>query len=160
MAGSESDVLTGFEDWLPTLLELTGVETEVPAGVDGVSLAPVLLGRAKKGSGGRDFLYREFPAYGGQQAVWFDSGKWKAIKQNMMGKKGATGFALKANGRSAQGGSDAKPGKLELYNLDSDIGESKDVADQHPDVVARAEELLKRERFPSADFPFPVLDAE
>lgn len=159
-AGSESDVLTGFEDWLPTLLELTGVETEVPAGVDGVSLAPVLLGKAKKGSGGRDFLYREFPAYGGQQAVWFDGGKWKAIKQNMMGKKGAPGFALKANGRSAQGGSDAKPGKLELYNLDSDIGESKDVADQHPDVVARAEELLKRERFPSADFPFPVLDAE
>ena len=94
MAGSESDVLTGFEDWLPTLLELTGVETEVPAGVDGVSLAPVLLGRAKKGSGGRDFLYREFPAYGGQQAVWFDSGKWKAIKQNMMGKKGATWLRL------------------------------------------------------------------
>jgi len=159
-AGSESNVLTGFEDWLPTLLELTGAETKVPAGVDGVSLAPVLLGEAKKGSGGRDFLYREFPAYGGQQAVWLDGGKWKAIKQNMLGKKGSRGFARKANGRSAQGGSDAKPGKLELYNLESDIGESKDVASEHPEIAARAEALLKSERFPSPDFPFPVLDAK
>lgn len=159
-AGSESNVLTGFEDWLPTLLELTGVDTEVPEGVDGVSLAPVLLGEAKKESGGRDFLYREFAAYGGQQAVWLDGGKWKAIKQNMLGKKGSPGFAMKSNGRSAQGGSDEKPGKLELYDLENDIGESKDVASDNPEIAARAEALMKSERFPSADFPFPVLDAK
>ncbi len=126
----------------------------------GVSLAPVLPGKATQGSGGRDFLYREFAAYGGQQAVWLDGGRWKAIKQNMLGKKGAPGFALKSNGRSAQGGSDAEPSKLELYDLENDIGESKDVASEHPEVVKRAEALMKSERFPSENFAFPVLDAK
>ena len=68
-AGSASDVLTGFEDWLPTIHELTGAKTDLPKGIDGVSLAPVLLGKTKPGEGGRDFLYREFPAYGGQQSL-------------------------------------------------------------------------------------------
>ncbi|MGY8672504.1 MAG: arylsulfatase [Verrucomicrobiia bacterium] len=150
-AGTETDVLTGLEDWLPTLLELTGVETKSPAGIDGVSLAPVLLRTAKKGSGGRDFLYREFPAYGGQQSVWLDGGKWKAIKQNLITRG-------KRRGRSVAGGSDAAPGKLELYNLQNDIGESKDVADAHPEIAARAEALMKREHVPTADFPFAALD--
>ena len=30
---------------------------------------------------------------------------------------------------------------LELYDLDADVGETRDVAARHPDVVARAEEL-------------------
>lgn len=150
-AGAVSDVLTGFEDWLPTLLELTGVKTKAPAGIDGISLAPVLLGKADKGRGGREFLYREFAAYGGQQSVWLDGGKWKAIKQNLLGKG-------KGSGRSDAGGSDAEPGKLELYNLENDISESNDVADQHPEIVARAEALMKGEHVPSADFKFPALD--
>ena len=44
--------------------------------------------------------------------------------------------------------------------MESDIGESKDVASEHPEVVRRAEALMMSERFPSADFPFPVLDAK
>ena len=61
-AGSESDYLTGFEDWMPTLLDLIGADTPVPEGVNGVSIAPTLLGEKQPE---REFLYREFAAYKG-----------------------------------------------------------------------------------------------
>jgi arylsulfatase A-like enzyme len=42
--GASHDRVTGFEDWLPTLLSLIGAETTIPAGLDGISFAPTLLG--------------------------------------------------------------------------------------------------------------------
>ena len=59
-----------------------------------------------------------------------------------LGKAKATG---RWGGRKDQGGSDEKPGTLELYDLKNDIGESKNVASKHPDIVARAEALVKSE---------------
>src|SRR5579872_4752495 len=35
--GGESSRTTGFEDWLPTLLELIGAKERIPAGIDGIS---------------------------------------------------------------------------------------------------------------------------
>ena len=149
--------LSSFEDWLPTILELTGAKAELPTGIDGVSLAPVLLGKTKPGKGGRDFLYREFAAYGGQQSVYLDRGRWKAIRQNLLslGKSKPTG---RWSGRKDQGGSDEKPGTLELYDLKNDIGVSNNVAKDHPEIAARAEALMKNEHVPSKDFPFKALD--
>jgi arylsulfatase len=60
-----SDRVSGFEDWLPTLPELTGASSLAPA-ADGISFAPTLLGLRQEE---RPFLYREFPAYGGQQCI-------------------------------------------------------------------------------------------
>ncbi|MFM9118105.1 MAG: arylsulfatase, partial [Planctomycetota bacterium] len=65
-AGSTSDRVTGFEDWLPTLLEIGGESARIPAGLDGVSFAPTLLGKSQPP---RELLYREFPGYGGQQSI-------------------------------------------------------------------------------------------
>ena len=140
-AGSETDVVAGFEDWLPTLLELTGAKMEAPSDVDGISLASTLLGKEELD---REFLYREFPAYNGQQALWLGK-KWKAIRQNIMPRK-------KAKGNPEL--------KIELYDLENDIAESKDVAGDHPDIVAKAASLMKSERVPSTDFKFPWLDAQ
>lgn len=134
-AGSASDVVTGFEDWMPTLLDLCGPETTAPDKIDGVSIAPALLGKAQPE---REFLYREFTGYGGQQAVW--TGKWKAIRQNML-KKG-----------------NDDPLKIELYDLEADVSESEDVSAANPDVVAKVQQLLEREHTPSTDFPFKPLD--
>lgn len=133
--GTESDFLSGFEDWLPTLAAVAGVESA--AGVDGVDLTPVLEGDTERE---RDFLYREFPGYGGQQAVW--SGKWKAIRQNLE-RKNAT----------------AKSIKTELYDLDADFAESTDVAAANPEVVAQLEAVMAREHVPSTEFPIKALDA-
>lgn len=131
-AGSENDRVSGFEDWIPTLLELIGKPDSAPDGIDGVSMAPTLLGESQPA---REFLYREFPSYGGQQSV--RAGDWKAIRQNM------------ARGNTT----------VQLYNLAEDVGEKNDVAKQHPQVVARLEGLMKREHTPSAIFPLRPFDA-
>jgi arylsulfatase A-like enzyme len=48
----------------------------------------------------------------------------------------------------------AAPGKpIELYHLGEDIGETKDLAGAHPDMVARLERLMTASRFESPEFP-------
>jgi arylsulfatase A-like enzyme len=42
---------------------------------------------------------------------------------------------------------------LELYDLDADLSETTDVADQSPEVVARVEEYLKTARTESPLWP-------
>lgn len=74
-AGTESDFTSGFEDWLPTLAELTGVK---PLPGDGISLAATLRGQKQAA---RSFLYREFAGYGGWQAVWV--GDHKLVRKSM-----------------------------------------------------------------------------
>ncbi|HEY3787334.1 MAG TPA: arylsulfatase, partial [Urbifossiella sp.] len=43
-AGTTANRVVGFEDWLPTLLELIGARDRIPGGIDGISFAPTLLG--------------------------------------------------------------------------------------------------------------------
>jgi arylsulfatase len=133
--GTESRRRIGFEDWLPTLLELAGERDSIPKDLDGISFAPTLLGQRQAERG---FLYREFPAYGGQQAVW--RGRWKAVRQNLISKD--------------------KPGvvRTELYDLERDPNETLDIATEQPKRVAALERLLTLEHTPSTAFPFPVLD--
>jgi len=136
-AGGASDRVTGFEDWLPTLLELAGAAQSTPQGIDGLSFAPTLRGHPQEP---RPFLYREFPGYDGQQSVRV--GNWKAVRQKMLPRK-----------------KDAPPQMdIHLYDLATDISETNDVAAQHPDVVARMERLMREQHTPSKEFPFPVLD--
>ena len=108
-AGSTTDRPFAFWDFMPTACELAGVEP--PAGIDGVSYLPTLLGRTDQQKP-HDPLYWEFR---GKQAV--RKGKWKAVRP----------------------GSD-KP--VELYDLEQDIGEQNDVADQHSDVMAEMERIM------------------
>ncbi len=134
-AGSESGFRTGTEDWMPTLLDLIGAKTKAPKDIDGISIAPTLLGKKQPA---RKFLYREFTGYGGQQAVWL--GKWKGVRQNML-KKG-----------------NKDPLKIELYDLKADISESKDVAAANPKVVARIRKLMAEQHTPDEIFKFPPID--
>lgn len=136
--GSVSARLSGFEDWLPTLAELAGGKDKVPAQVDGVSLAPTLLGQEQPE---RESLYREFAGYGGQVAVHM--GSWKLIKTGLSGKK-------------VRG----KPGVLsvELYDLSKDEKETTNVAAQHPEIVAKMEAVIQAQHARSADFPIAGLD--
>ena len=139
-AGAVSERITGFEDWLPTLLDAAGGKAgrKAAGNVDGVSFLPAILG---KHEAPRKFMYREFSAYGGQQAIW--SGEWKAIRQKLMPTKKIPNPAI----------------TTELYNISTDAGETQNVAAQHPDIVAHLESLMLREHTPSAEFPIPVLDA-
>jgi arylsulfatase A-like enzyme len=141
-AGSVSDRVSGFEDWIPTLLELAGAKDAAPKNIDGISMAATLLGQSQPE---RPFLYREFPGYGGQQSVRV--GDWKAIRQNLLA---ATGAKAKAKGQSGA--------TFALYNLKTDPAETTNVAAQHPDVVAKLERIMREQHVNSAEFPFPPLD--
>ncbi len=143
-AGIVHDRVTGFEDWMPTLLDLVGAKDQTPQNLDGISFAPTLLGEQQAE---RPFLYREFPSYGGQQCVRM--GVWKGIRQGL--KPGA--------GKNRGGNAKAKPNMhIELYNLATDIGETKDLSAEHPEVIARMEMILKEQHTRSADFGIPALD--
>ncbi len=137
-AGSTSDRVVGFEDWLPTLLDLAGASTKTPEGIDGVSLVSTLRGETQEP---RSFLYREFPGYGGQQAVWLGS-RWKGLRTGLKRKGVAPDFTVR------------------LYDLETDPSESEDLAAAHPGIVTEIESLMKSERTPSEAFPFPALDGE
>jgi arylsulfatase A-like enzyme len=80
-----------------------------------------------------DYLYGEFFEKGGRRAVRI--GDFKAIQYNVH-KQPA--------------------GPIEVYNLASDLGESDNVADQHPQSVARARRLFEeaRTRSPIDQFNF------
>ena len=125
--GSTSDHISGFWDIMPTLAEITGAE--IPAGIDGISFLPVLLGKKQKEQ--HDYMYWEFHEQGGKIGVRM--GSWKAVKRNV----------------------DKVPqGSVELYDLSDDIGETNDVASEHPDIVKRMEEIMKEAHTPSQVFPF------
>jgi arylsulfatase A len=129
-AGQECDVPLAFWDVLPTLAELAGADA--PPGIDGISFVPALTGQGEQKR--HDFLYWEFPAYGGQQVVI--AGDWKAVRQNL-----AKGII-----------------QTELYNLKNDPSESQDVAAEHPDIVKRLEKIMAEQHTPNADFPLPAID--
>jgi len=134
--GTKSDRVTGFEDWLPTLLELIGAKGETPTGIDGISFAPTLRGRKQKD---RPFLYRESPGYGGQQCVRV--GDWKLVRRNLNPLP-----------------KDLKQPTTELYNLAKDPFETTDIAAQHPDIVMKLSAVAREQRVPAKLWPIPALD--
>jgi arylsulfatase A-like enzyme len=136
-AGTASDRVTGFEDWLPTLLDLVGDAAATPNDTDGVSFAPVLRGQTIPE---RPFLYREFPAYGGQQLLRL--GDWVGVRQHLVPPGKRTKPVI----------------KTELYNLKDDIGQQHDVAAEHLDIVAKIERLMRQQHTASKVFPISVLD--
>jgi arylsulfatase A len=95
----------------------------VPAGLDGISMSRALRGERQPS---HPYLYWEFHERGFQQAVRM--GRWKAVRLK-------TGAAL------------------ELYDLEADPGEQREIAAAHPDVVSRIEQYLKTARTESARWP-------
>jgi len=72
--GTTCDLPSGFQDWLPTLLEQAGLE--IPSGLDGRSLAAVLSGD--------EFAWAErdlYWEYENQQAL--RRGRWKAVRPRL-----------------------------------------------------------------------------
>ena len=126
--GTTSDYIGAFYDVMPTLAEIAGVEA--PSGIDGISFVPTLTGHADKQKQ-HEFLVWEFHGYGGQQAVRM--GDWKAVR---------TGCFKNPEGA------------VELYNLAKDIGESKNVAAEHPDRVKEMAGIMAREHAPSEHWDF------
>ncbi len=74
-AGSVSDHVSAFWDFLPTCTDLLGLET--PEGIDGISKLPTFLGQPAKQKQ-HEYLYWELR---GQQAIRM--GVWKGIRKRL-----------------------------------------------------------------------------
>ena len=114
-AGATTAALLSSTDWYPTLLEMLQIEN--PAGVrfDGISQVPALLGKTAPRDSVVCFVPNYFPRPDTIPSTYIRRGPWKLIRFHSDGKQGADRF--------------------ELYNLDTDIGESKNVADANPNLV-------------------------
>jgi arylsulfatase A len=116
-------------DILPTVAKIIGADLPKHR-IDGLDIGPLLRGDA--GAKCPHEVFYHYFAQGELQAV--RSGKWKLM--------------LPHTYRSMEGqapGRDGKPGlyrqvkieKPELYDLDADVGETRNVADANPQVVKR-----------------------
>jgi len=94
-----------------------------PKNIQSISFLPALLGREQPT---HKYLYWEFYERGGKQAVRF--GNWKAIRIPM------------------------HTGKVQLYDLSTDLGELFDVAALHPDLVARAKAYMDEAHVPNPNW--------
>jgi arylsulfatase A len=123
-ANTETKHISAFWDWLPTMCDITGVAK--PTSIDGISFLPILKGNAKAQKKHK-YLYWEFYELGGRQAVLW--GDWKLIKLNV-----------------------EDPAKMvvELYNLKTDISETKNIAKQNPSVVKQMESMMREAHQPFA----------
>jgi arylsulfatase len=113
--GTQSDHISAFWDVMPTLADIAGLPTPE---TDGISFLPTLTGKEQPE---HPYLYWEYPEYGGQQAVRM--GKWKGIRKDI--KKGNM--------------------VLELYNLENDLQEQYNVADEQPEIINKMEDIMQKE---------------
>lgn len=100
-------------DFHPTLAALAGHKPESLPQHDGLDVLPLWRGTTTDALSDRKFFYFKRAEL---QAV--RSGKWKLRHAFEMEKE-------------------SDPGRLELYDLAADPGETRDLAAQHPDVVER-----------------------
>jgi len=127
--GKTSKAVWYFADFLPTAAELAGVRP--PENIDGISVAEVFYSAEPSKKLARKlrnrFLYWEANSKKNfDQAV--RHGDWKAVRQGQ--------------------------GKiLELYNLNKDVGETNNIAEQYPEVVKKIEQYLKNCRTDSIHWP-------
>lgn len=120
-AGQTSSFPWAFWDILPTFAELAGAQA--PAGLDGISILPTLLGQAQKP---HDYFYWEFHEGGFSQAVRM--GPWKGIRKGL-------------------------DGPIQLYNLDDDLGERRNLSADKPQIVASIARLMQEARTESEFWP-------
>ncbi|MDG2399298.1 MAG: sulfatase [Akkermansiaceae bacterium] len=108
--GSTSSQFATGTDFYPTLLELAGLEQLPTHHIDGISLVPAL-----RGGHSERVLYWHYPHYGnqgGEPSGIIRDGAHKLIRYY-------------------------EDGHEELYNVKEDIGETKDLAIEHPDLVRK-----------------------
>lgn len=136
--GQTSDLISAQFDLMPTFAELVGQKT--PIKLDGISILPSLFGNKQKQTK-REYIYFEFPEKGGQTAIRY--GKWKGVRSNIRKSPNAL---------------------WEIYDLETDPGETKNRATEHPDLVKKFQEIEKKEHWTATirewEFLNPIYSAK
>ena len=127
--------IAGTIDILPTIAEIVG-EKNIRNKIDGVSLIPLLYS-APNANPRNELFY-----YYGEKLIAVRKGKWKLVFPHVY-----------RSYENVQPGENLHPGPygkgkagLELYDLNNDIGETTDLAEQFQDIVKELEELGEQAR--------------
>lgn len=115
--GSRCSTPVTTPDFYPTMLQMAGADLIPEQHADGVSLAPLLEGEGKLD---REAIYWHYPHYGNQGGTpgsSVRSGDWKLIEF-------------------------FEDGRLELYNVRQDISETRNLAEEQPNIAAGLHEML------------------
>jgi len=123
--GAVSRHVCAMWDLFPTFCQAAGAA--VPEDLDGMSFLPTLIGQGVQRQ--HAYLYWEFHGRGGSQAV--RQGNWKAVRRQIKG---------------------GQPEVFELFDLDADLGESRDLSRARPEIARRLRALMTR-----AHHPHPIL---
>lgn len=116
-AGRTSAELITSLEFMPTFARLAGTAEPQDRIIDGHDISPLLLGEPGAESPRDTFFY-----YHGSNLDAVRRGSWKLfVRRN---------------------GTPDMPETGELYNLDDDIGETTNVAEQNPDIVSELKQLL------------------
>ncbi|MCB1230090.1 MAG: sulfatase [Verrucomicrobiae bacterium] len=136
-AGTETDTPAMNIDLLPTFAKLIGAKLPDHK-IDGLDVWPIIAGEpgAKNPHEGYWHYYKQ------NELEAVSMGDWKLVLphtyRTLDGKPGGDN-GLPAPYASAKAG-------LELYDLAEDYGETKDVAAEHPEVVARLQAFAEKAR--------------
>ena len=118
--GSVCNEITTSTDFYPTLLECAGLPLLPEQHKDGVSIAPLLLGKPLEKPFSRGAIYWHYPHYGNQGGTPGCSvrkGKYKLIRF-------------------------FEDDRLELYDLENDLSERDELALAMPDITTEMNSLL------------------
>lgn len=128
-AGTECHELAATIDLLPTFAKLAGAPLPKNK-IDGLDIGPLLVG-----DGTAKTPHEVYAYYWNQELQAVRSGPWKLHFPHSY-------RSLKTAGKDGSPGPyEEKKCGLELYDLANDVGESRNVADDHPDEVARLQKL-------------------
>jgi arylsulfatase A-like enzyme len=124
--GSACDAVAGTIDVLPTFVTLAGGKTPAAPVIDGRDISPLLLGRTKESP--REAHYY----FAGYNLKAVRQGPWKLA------------IAPQPEDMSNTNPEDSARRNPRLYNLDREIGERTNLADKHPEIVARLQALAAK----------------
>ncbi len=127
-AGRTSDALWATIDLLPTFTALSSVKPPADRAIDGIDQTALLLGKTEEGR--ETFIYDQVGDGDANMGVGIRKGNWKLL---LPGRKPEQDHRFLM---------DFGTNGLELYDLDRDIGEKNNVADDHPEVVKELRETL------------------
>ncbi|MCX6905435.1 MAG: arylsulfatase [Verrucomicrobia bacterium] len=134
--GTETRQIASLVDLTATAAAITGQKLPAGAAPDSFSLLPLLASSGQTPA--RDHIVVQ---QNGVRGMAIRQGDWKYIPGGE-GRRGGQRQA-KQSGAASEG---AEVSGGQLFNLAKDLGESQNVAAQHPDVVAQLSAILEKAR--------------
>ncbi len=129
--GSETNHVSGFQDIMPTIAAVAGINA--PEQTDGISILPVLTGKRQTAHRHLNWEFqldgwtRIMPDGGFRQSARM--GYWKAVRYGIQSE-------------------------TELYNLETDISESNNIASEHPEIIEKMQRIFEENRSETTGFPY------